>query len=158
MCSSDLDDCSGEWRNTNWYRLEDADFKQPGIWVFFRSTVEINKLEKQPGQQWWLDLQDEGCTGAITQETADKLDLVFAFCDWHKRHIERMWPVLRGKIVVTSNGVKVDLIRELEQNHVPPRNKHKLIYASSPDRGLLTLLKIFPKAKEIVPDLELHCF
>ena len=66
--------------------------------------------------------------------------------------------VLRGKIVVTSNGVKVDLIRELEKSGKPERNPKKLIYASSPDRGLLTLLKIFPRAKEIVPDIELHCF
>lgn len=152
------DDCQTEWRGTKWIKLEDADFSQDGLWVFFRSSVEINKLEKKPGQIWWLMLQDEGCTGAITQETADKIDKVIAFCDWHKNHIIRCWPALKDKIIISSNGIKVDLIRSIEAEGIPVRNPKKLIYASSPDRGLLTLLKIFPKAKEIVPDLELHCF
>lgn len=151
-------DCQPEWRGTHWHSLEDANFKEEGLWVFFRSTVEINKLEKKPGQVWWLLLQDEGCTGAITQETVDKIDNVIALCQWHRGHIEKCWPVLRNKIVVSTNGIKVDLIRDIEAEGIPERNPKKLIYASSPDRGLLTLLKIFPKAKEIVPDLELHCF
>lgn len=151
-------DCQPEWRGTHWHSLEDANFEEDGLWVFFRSTVEINKLEKKPGQVWWLLLQDEGCTGAITQETAGKIDNVIALCQWHRGHIEKCWPVLRNKIVVSTNGIKVDLIRDIEAEGIPERNPKKLIYASSPDRGLLTLLKIFPKAKEIVPDLELHCF
>ena len=152
------DDCDREWRGTHWHRLEDADFSQPGLWVFFRSTNEINANEKKPGQEWWLLLQDEGCTGPITQSTADKLDRVIALCGWHRGHIEKNWPVVKDKVVVSSNGIKVDLMREIEAEGIPRRNPKKLIYASSPDRGLLTLLKIFPKAKEIVPDLELHCF
>lgn len=152
------DDCTGEWRGTKWHRLEDATFQEDGLWIFFRSVVEINKLEKKPGQTWWLNLQDEGCTGTITEETANKIDAVMAFCEWHKSHIERTWPMLKGKIFITSNGIKADLIREIEAEGIPERNQKKLIYASSPDRGLLTLLKIFRKSKEIVPDLELHCF
>jgi len=38
------------------------------------------------------------------------------------------------------------------------RNPHRLIYASSPERGLEQLLVFFGRAREVVPDLELHCF
>jgi len=38
---------------------------------------------------------------------------------------------------------------------VPTRNPRKIIFASSPDRGLLPLLKIFRKARQWVHDLEL---
>ena len=40
----------------------------------------------------------------------------------------------------------------------PMRNPKRLIFASSPDRGLLPLLLIFQRAKELVPDLELHVY
>ena len=38
------------------------------------------------------------------------------------------------------------------------RNLHRVIYTSSPDRGLDILLKLWPKVKEAVFDAELHNF
>jgi SAM-dependent methyltransferase len=58
---------------------------------------------------------------------------------------------------VTSNGVKADLVREVLKDP-PARNLKRLIYASSPDRGLETLLKIFSRVREHVGDAELHIF
>ena len=45
------------------------------------------------------------------------------------------------------------------REHSVSRNPHRLHFSSSPDRGLPVLLeKIFPRAKEYVPELELHVY
>lgn len=152
------DDCNREWRGTHWHRLEEADFSQPGIWVFLRSTEQIETLQKKDEQEFWLLLQDERPVGRLTDEIAAKVDRVLSYCPVHKNYVANIWPAVRDKLVITSNGCKVDLIEEVESSQTIERNPKRLIYASSPDRGLLTLLKLFPRAKEIVPDLELHCF
>jgi glycosyltransferase involved in cell wall biosynthesis len=38
------------------------------------------------------------------------------------------------------------------------RHANRFIYASSPDRGLDTLLEIFPLIREVLPDAELHVY
>lgn len=40
----------------------------------------------------------------------------------------------------------------------PERNPHKIVYSSSPDRGLHNLLGFFPEIKKRVPKAELHVF
>jgi glycosyltransferase involved in cell wall biosynthesis len=151
------DDCPTPWRDTDWRRLEDADFYAPGLWVVFRDATCLDALPKTAGQEVWLVCQDEVPVG-LTAERAAKIDRVLAYCQWHKRHMERHLPDVRGKVCVTSNGLKLDLIRQVESEPTPPRNPKRLMYASSPDRGLLPLLRIFRRAREFVPDLELHCF
>jgi SAM-dependent methyltransferase len=60
-------------------------------------------------------------------------------------------------VLVSTNGVKVDEFRKIDALGLP-RNPRKLVYASSPDRGLRYLLPTFAVAREAVPDLELHVF
>src|SRR6185436_11351774 len=148
------DDCPGEWRGTVWKPLESADFTQKGIWIIYRDASCLTQMDKQEGQTVWLMCQDEIARG-VTEETAPKIDKVLALCEWHKRHMELNLPLLKGKIVVTSNGVKTDLLRSVPAQD---RNSHRLMYASSPDRGLQTLLRIFPRVREFVSDAELHIF
>jgi hypothetical protein len=147
-------DCPGTWRNTKWFPLEKVDFKAPGIWVIYRDASCIDQIPKTSDQQVWLMCQDESAVN-ITAERVAKMDRVITLCEWHRRHVEH--GLLRGKVCVGSNGVKLELIREVEKEKIE-RNPHRLMYASSPDRGLLPLLKIFKRAKEFVSDLELHVF
>ena len=39
-----------------------------------------------------------------------------------------------------------------------PKNPHKFIYTSCPERGLVNLLRIFPKIKTFMPQAELHVY
>ncbi len=144
-------------RGVKWRRLEDADFSAPGIWVLLRDARVADEFKPTADQRLWLVSQDEILIG-MNPERAAKCEKIITLCQWHKRHTEQYAPEVRGKVEVSSNGIKCQLIREVEAEGIPERNPHKLMFASSPDRGLLQLLDIFGRAKERVEDLELHVF
>lgn len=273
------------WRGTRWSHYEAADLAAPGWWIYYRCPAELDKVPDaaRPGQQRWLMCQDAHYQTVLNEERGAKLDRVIVLCEWHRQSMAAQYPFLAEKLWITTNGVKLDLLREVEAAiavpkkvfafdwggtleinpsvrsiaqaalaaghdvHLVPalgtvsgltdadihalyeknvaaagvpgipihrvgdgrvaldkqdvlkaikadyfwddlesnveaaraigvkatqvtgvtpvpmpqlghRNPHKLIWASSPDRGLLPLLDIFRKAKEFVPDLELHVF
>lgn len=145
-------------RGVTWYPLDAADFNAPGIWVLYRCPDHVDFFKKRHAkQQIWLVMQDESYP-TWTPDRCAKVDKVLAFCRAHYETTAHRQPLLTDKLVLTSNGMRMDLVRQIEAEGLPARNPHKLIYASSPDRGLKGLLKIFARAREAVPDLELHCF
>lgn len=84
------------------------------------------------------------------------LDKVYKYCalsDWHRSFVSSYHNIPEDKIWVTSNGIDFERF-----NRSVERNRHRMVYSSSPDRGLDTLLKLFPKIREQVPDAELHIF
>ena len=128
------DDCPRQWRGTIWKKLEEADFKQKGIWVLYRCPDVLDKFtRKHEGQELWLMMQDEGY-GSWNKARGKKVDKVLALCTEHAKVTKKRHPYLADKVVITGNGVKVDLIREVEMKSKIKRNPYKLIYASSPDR------------------------
>jgi glycosyltransferase involved in cell wall biosynthesis len=72
------------------------------------------------------------------------------------------WPAVLqvdGGLLVPEIGGQCPLCGgNLTLNAPPVRNPKRLIYASSPDRGLRTLIQIFLRVREIVPDVELHVY
>lgn len=150
-------DCIKQWRGTHWKHLDEVNFSQEGLWIIYRSPETMDKIEKKPNQQFWLLCQDEWYP-SMTEERAAKFDKILPLCQTHGRYLIKKHPYLANKIWVTSNGIRMDLIREVEKEDVPERNPKRLMYASSPDRGLKYLLQSFRKAREIVRDLELYIF
>lgn len=150
-------DCPGEWRDTFWKRYEEADFTLDGLWILYRCPEILDQFGPcRPDQPRWLMCQDTWYP-TMTPERAAKLDRVLTLCTDHAQHMLAAAPYLKEKLWRTSNGVKVDLIRDLERKPIA-RNPYKLVYASSPDRGLVPLLEIFKHARELQPALELHIF
>lgn len=150
------DDCPGEWRGTRWHRLEDVDWSQEGVWILYRCPERVDEFpDLHPGQSLWLMMQDWDYP-SWTAERVAKLDRIIPLCHAHERWLLNRHPEFKGKTWVTRNAIKGDLIEEVEAAGVPQRNPLRIMYASSPDRGLLAALKIFRRAKEFVPDLELH--
>jgi hypothetical protein len=91
-------------------------------------------------------------------EYGDQFDYIMPLCFRHAEFIAKNHPKIESKLWIGSNGIKTDLIREIEAEGVPERNPYRLIYSSSPDRGLEYLLKIVDRAQEFIPELELHIF
>ncbi len=139
-----------------WKPLEAADFTAPGIWVLYRCPGVLDAWEKRADQRLWMVMQDEGY--AWSEEAQAKVDVCFAFCQSHEAATVKRHPGLAHALTRTSNGLKMDLIRRVEAEGVPERNPHRVMYASSPDRGLKALLELWPRVREHVPDAELHCF
>lgn len=70
---------------------------------------------------------------------------------WHLDYFTRYHDIAKEQTFLTSNGVRAELYGTV--NH--SLKKNRAVYSSSPDRGLLTLLRMLPRIREHVPDFEL---
>lgn len=143
-----------------WKPYEDADYTLPGTWLVYRSPRVIDRFPesswpstaKSGNQQVYLICQDVWYPD-LTHENGSKFDAVVALCMQHGRYLYERYGL--ENIGISSNGICTDQLLKLPDL---PRHVNRLIWASSPDRGLLTLLKIFKRVRERVPSAELHIF
>lgn len=79
-----------------------------------------------------------------------RYDTLICVSEWHKNEVISRFNIDKNKIVVLRNGVDNLLFSE------PVEKVYgKLIYSSTPFRGLDKLLEVFPKIKEQVPEATL---
>jgi glycosyltransferase involved in cell wall biosynthesis len=126
------------------------------VWVIYRAPEWIDRLPE--GSTAWLICQDvdykrEG--SRLTLERARSLTRLVALCQTQGQYFRTVYPGAR--VSVSSNGIKRALIDEIAADP-PEREPHRLMYASSPDRGMEYLLEMFPRIREMVPDVELHIY
>lgn len=82
------------------------------------------------------------------------IDLIMGVSEFHRNLIQTNFPMIPPeKIVATGNGV--DLARF---KFDVPKNRKKLLYATTPFRGLDVLLSVWPRIHSAVPDAELYIF
>jgi glycosyltransferase involved in cell wall biosynthesis len=101
-----------------------------------------------PVYYWGHDVPHEDDRGRF--ELADE---VWALSQFHAGLYAAMG-VPEEKIHVLQNGVDTDAVARVHE----ARHDHRVVYASSPDRGLLHLLRMWPRVRDEVPDAELHFF
>jgi glycosyltransferase involved in cell wall biosynthesis len=83
----------------------------------------------------------------------NKVDKYMVLSPWHHDFFANHHSVPKEKLWITPDGI--DLSRfDLSI----ARNMRKLVYSSSPDRGLDTLLYLFRILKQQLPNLELHVY
>lgn len=82
-----------------------------------------------------------------------KADRVLTLSGWHKAFVEAHHNLPSEQVIHTRNGIDLSRFRD-----TPPRNPHRAVYSSSPDRGLPVLLKVWPEIRKQVPDAELRVF
>lgn len=101
----------------------------------------------------WMHDTDYG--DRLTKARAKEFDSFIVLTQWHKEHVIETYPFIdESKIHIIGNGVDRELFRKKAI-----RNPKRVIYSSSPDRGLdIVLDRIWPKIVEAVPDAELHVF
>lgn len=83
---------------------------------------------------------------------AEAFDHVLVLSEWHRRHVAGRYPFLADKLLRTRNGIERSYFHPLPWEQRAPR----VLYTSSPDRGLDVLLGLWPRVLEQVPDAELH--
>lgn len=101
----------------------------------------------------WMHDTDAG--DRLTPDRAKRFDNFVVLTEWHKQFFLDKYPFIPAdKIVVIGNGV------DLERFGEPvTRDPKKVVYSSSPDRGLDIILEhIWPVVIERVPDAELHVY
>jgi len=150
-------DCSRNWRNSNWFTLEEIDYSINGIWLMFRCPSYLDNFKDKKEKEIWFIAQDVDYPD-LTDERIKKIDKYVVLSKAHADYTIEKYPALEKKIFLSSNGVRVDLIREIESEEKIERDPKRLIYSSSPDRGLECLLEIFKRAREYDSNLNLHIF
>ncbi|PWU06091.1 MAG: hypothetical protein C5B43_02310 [Verrucomicrobia bacterium] len=147
-----------DWRGTKWYRFEKATYKEPGVWIIYRVPELIDKfMPRKKNQQLWFLWQDWYYPN-LNKKRQKAVDRHITLCKAHGKKILREYPwITKEQLWLSSNGIKVDLLEEIEKEKIK-RNPFRIMHASSPDRGLKQAILIFRKAHEYVPDLELHPF
>lgn len=98
---------------------------------------------------WCHDLQ---CPGAADGSSYDK---IVALSEFHKNYLIETNGVPADKIVLGFNGINPDDF-DVDRG---PRDPLKVVFSSSPDRGLVQSIDIVKKAREVSGlDIKLHCF
>ncbi len=87
----------------------------------------------------------------LTPARADNIDHLVALSAWHRKHLAERYPFAASKLTQSRNGIFLPWFTDGE----PPDRKRRVVYTSSPDRGLDILLELWPQIREQVPDAEL---
>lgn len=136
-----------------WYELNPKDaFNGLILWR------GIGFADIQPQSKFcMLWLHDVPSNPDFTQARVNYIDKIAVLSEYHKSLLRlhedgKFIPVPEEKIFLTSNGIPPIKVPKVK------RNPHRMIYASSPDRGLPYLLHNWKDIRKEVPDAELHVF
>ena len=109
------------------------------------ALFEIKEVNTNKSYVWLHDIMKPQ---EFTVRRLNKIDKILPLSQWQRD----LFPNIDDeKFMITANGLDVKR-REVK------RNPNRLIWSSSYDRGLETLLKLFPAIKKEVPKAELHIF
>lgn len=154
---------SYEWSGVKWLDLDDADLNEDALWIVYRHPETGASLKPTENRRYWLVCQDIWYPNYRVKDAAN-FERIIGLCPRHIADMKFRDPTATDRICMSSNGVNVERFERIEAEVAngtrPPivRVPHRLIWASSPDRGLKEMLDIFERAREEVPELELHVF
>jgi len=89
----------------------------------------------------------------LTEENCRFFDKIVVLSNYHKSLLPSIVP--EEKIYVSTNGINEAEFLGLENIK---REPHRIIYASSYDRGLDLILNNWAEIRKAVPDAEIHCY
>lgn len=120
---------------------------EPAAHIAWRHPV---KLTKAKSYIWCHDLQMPGAERS-------ECDKVVALSEFHKNYLIETNGVPEDKIVLGFNGINPD---DFSFDEEVARDPLKVVFSSSPDRGLVQSIDIVKAAREISGgmDIKLHCF
>jgi glycosyltransferase involved in cell wall biosynthesis len=119
---------------------------------YFKVIESQNDGAKNAPMVLWLQ---DAYYADLNPETAARYAKIVVLTEWHKQAMIERCGIDGKNLEVIENF----LLRDHFQFDVPiERKAHRFIYPSSPDRGLIPLLKLWPRVLEMWPDAELHIF
>lgn len=118
---------------------------EPALHIAWRHNV---KLTDAPTYLWCHDL---AVPGLIAKDTFEK---VLALTPFHASYLENFCAVPHDKILVTRNGIEPKRFENLDTTKVP----NKVVFSSSPDRGLERAILVMDQVVKAVPDATLHIY
>ena len=101
-----------------------------------------------------LPMSHVGASLQSIQTHPSKFNTCLALCEWHKDKISDATSLPPERISITRNAIRTDLIKLPEIGPLRPR----FIYASSLDRGLEHLLRLFRDIRNRCPEATLDVY
>lgn len=137
----------------SWHDINPRDIFN--VLVLWRGIGFVDINPKAKATMVWM--HDVPSNPEFTEERLAKVDKVAVLSEFHKSLLRlskdgKFEKFPENKVFLTSNGLPTIDAPEWKGN--PKR----VIFASSPDRGLAYLLKMWPKVMEQVNDAELHIY
>ncbi len=117
-----------------------------------KAVINWRHATKLTDAQTYIWCHDLVCPSA---ENVANYDYIFALSEFHKNYLHQIQGIPLSKIKLLFNGVNPADFEVGETS----KNPNKIVFSSSPDRGLDRAIRIVEKAREMSGlDLELHCF
>lgn len=126
------------------------------LFIAWRAPELIDDVPNAAHAILWMHDTDAG--DRLTDARAAKFESIVVLTEWHKQHMLEVYPFLDAdKLVVIPNGVDRERFNDI--NGAIERNPKKVVYSSSPDRGLDYILEhIWPRVLHAEPKAELHIY
>lgn len=111
--------------------------------TYDKSYFWIHNNEYYP---WWngVTLENDGYDFFLD----DRMTNIILVSNYQKQIFLKKYPDLEDKVKVIPNGIDISDWNNISNEKIPNR----FIYSSAPDRGLQSLLRMWPKVKEVYPD------
>lgn len=117
----------------------------PAAHVAWRHCTQFGDV---PTYVWCHDLNTQGMEQL-------KFHKIFALSEFHKRFLTSMFGIPKEKILLTSNGIDPNRFPSSVMELKDPK---KIVFSSSPDRGLENAIKVMEKVRSEGTEAELHVF
>ncbi|MBW1699731.1 MAG: tetratricopeptide repeat protein [Deltaproteobacteria bacterium] len=104
---------------------------------------------------WTEDAHDQPFVQSLDRwEITKNIDRIFTVSRWQTNMLSSRFNIPIESFFITRNGVYWKHFQTIPES----KNQRKLVYTSTPFRGLDVLLDIFPQIRKRVPDAELDIF
>lgn len=132
-----------------------SDKNQIDILIFVRSHFIFPELKAKVIIFWTEDNFDQPMSKKFITDSYNSflVDKIFVVSNYQKNVFIKNFNTPEEKFFVTRNGINPEFFSQKKEH-----NKFKLIYTSTPYRGLNLLINIFLKVKKIIPETELDVY
>jgi len=118
---------------------------KPYIHIAWRHS---SRLTDAPSYLWCHDLFTPGA------EHLSSYDKILCLSPFHRDYVKALQNIPEEKVMLMRNGIEAKHFKQ-----VATKNENKIIFPSSPDRGLDRCIEIISRARKSTgKDLELHVF
>lgn len=118
---------------------------EPTLHIAWRHNIKITNAKTIA---WCHDLTMPGA------EFGYNFDQIMCLTPFHKNYVASTQGVPREKIILTRNGIDPEKLKI----PMPKKDENKIVWMSSPDRGLDRSMKVLDIVRKKYPDLKLHVY
>jgi len=141
-----------EEAGVQWVKCTDPEIPAQEYFDVLISCDDMDIFTYRPRAR--MRIADFACNSFLIGDLDKVVDFYCVRSDWHARQIRRADSRASAeKFMILPYGIDPEICKP-NGGKVP----HSMVYASSPDRGLVHLLRFFPQIRERIPDAELHVY